>query len=128
MHLPTILAVLSAKPIGGIFNEMLSLIGIATIIVAIFRGIKSLMPQPPAALPQPPVMPQPATAPPPAPVTPQAAPPMAAEGVTPEILAVICAAVAAASSSARRIVSVRSQDPMWEKAGRQSILTSHRIR
>ena len=128
MHLPTILAVLSEKPIGGVFNEMLSLIGIATIIVAIFRGIKSLMPQPPAAIPQVPASPPATPAPASAPVTPQAAPPVVAEGISPEILAVICAAVAAASSSARRIVSVRSLDPMWEKAGRQSILTSHRIR
>ena len=122
MHLPTILALVSEKPIGGPFNEMLSLIGIAAIIVAIFRGIKSLMPQAPAGLTQS----QPA---PPAPVMPQPAPPpVAAAGITPEIIAVIAAAVAAASTSSRRIVSVRSLDPHWEKAGRQSILTSHRIR
>ena len=114
MHLPSILAVLSEKPLGGPFNEMLSLIGIAAIIVAVFRGIRSLLPQAPAA--------------PPAPVTPQPAPAIAADGIAPEIIAVIAAAVATATASSRRIVSVRSQDPHWEKAGRQSILTSHRIR
>jgi len=118
MHLPSIIAVLSEKPIGGPFNEMLSLIGIAAIIVAIFRGIKSLRPSPPVAPPQPH----------PAQVVPQPAPAIAAAGITPEIIAVIAAAVATATGSSRRIVSVRSQDPHWEKAGRQSILTSHRIR
>ena len=121
MHLPTILAVVSDKPIGGPFNEMLSLIGVAAIIVAIFRGIKSLRPPIPVA-PPPPV-------PVPVPVMPQPAPAIANdEGIAPEIIAVIAAAVATATASSRRIVSVRSQDPHWEKAGRQSILTSHRIR
>ena len=126
MHLPTILAVLSDKPIGGPFNEMLSLIGIAAIIVAIFRGIKSLRsPQAPVAPPQT----QPVPLPAPAPAPPRPAPaPVADDGIAPEIIAVIAAAVATATTSSRRIVSVKSQDPMWEKAGRQSILTSHRIR
>ena len=120
MHLPTILALVSDKPIGGPFNEMLSLIGVAAIIVAIFRGIKSLRTPVPVA----PLQPQPA----PAPALPQPAPAPVAVGIAPEIIAVIAAAVATATGSSRRIVSVRSQDPHWEKAGRQSILTSHRIR
>jgi len=119
MHLPTYVAVLSETPLGGPFNEVLALIGIAAIIAAIFRGIKSLMPQTPVAPPQS----QPA---PLAPVMPQPAPAIAAAGIAPEIIAVIAAAVATGSS--RRIVSVKIQDPHWEKAGRQSILTSHRIR
>ena len=118
MHLPTILAVIAEKPIGGPFNEMLSLIGVAAIIVAIFRGIKSLRPPTPVA-PSPPAS---------APVMPQPAPAIATDGIAPEIIAVIAAAVATATASSRRIVSVKTQDPHWEKAGRQSILTSHRIR
>ena len=121
MHLPTYVAVLSETPLGGPFNEVLALIGIAAIIAAIFRGIKSLMPQTPVAPPQS----QPA---PLAPVMPQPAPAIAAAGIAPEIIAVIAAAVATATASSRRIVSVKTQDPHWEKAGRQSILTSHRIR
>jgi hypothetical protein len=118
MQLPPLL-ILAANTDCGVFNEMLRLFGIAAIIHALFKGVKSLMPL--AAAPQPH----------PAPATHGSLPqPTAAftAGITPEILAVIAAAVAASTSSSHRIVAIRSESSHWEKAGRQSVLTSHRIR
>jgi hypothetical protein len=48
--------------------------------------------------------------------------------VPPEIIAVIAAAVATVTGPAHRIVSIKRQSTTWEKVGRQSVLTSHRIR
>ena len=56
--------------------------------------------------------------------TPAAAP----EGISLEIVAVIAAAVAATAGPDRRIISIRGTSRSWEMAGRQSVLTSHRIR
>jgi Na+-transporting methylmalonyl-CoA/oxaloacetate decarboxylase gamma subunit len=47
---------------------------------------------------------------------------------SPEIIAVIAAAVASFVGPSSRIVSIRRQSTTWEKVGRQSVLTSHRIR
>jgi hypothetical protein len=119
MQLPSIL-VLAAATDCGAFDEMLRLFGIAAIVYAVFKGIRSLMPQA-AAPPQP--HPAPATH------GSHAQPaPASAAGITPEILAVIAAAVATTTSSSHRIVTIRSESSQWEKAGRQSVLTSHRIR
>lgn len=49
-------------------------------------------------------------------------------GVAPEIVAVIAAAVATATGQACRIISIKPMSTSWERAGRQSVLTSHRIR
>ena len=50
-------------------------------------------------------------------------------GIAPEIVAVIAAAVAAVTGKqAVRIVSIKPISTSWERAGRQSVLTSHRIR
>jgi Na+-transporting methylmalonyl-CoA/oxaloacetate decarboxylase gamma subunit len=46
----------------------------------------------------------------------------------PEIFAVIAAAVTSFVGPSTRIISIRRQSTTWEKAGRQSVLTSHRIR
>ncbi|MDP3849228.1 MAG: OadG family transporter subunit [Luteolibacter sp.] len=54
--------------------------------------------------------------------------PLAPAGITPEIVAVIAAAVATATGQAQRIISIKPMSTSWEKAGRQSVLTSHRIR
>ena len=52
-----------------------------------------------------------------------------ATGIPPEIVAVIAAAVASvAGKKAIRIVSIKPMSTSWERAGRQSVLTSHRIR
>lgn len=50
------------------------------------------------------------------------------EAIPPEIVAVIAAAVVTVTGPSRRIISIRSQSTSWEKSGRQSVLTSHRIR
>lgn len=50
------------------------------------------------------------------------------KNVTPEIAAVIAAAVTCMSGGSRRVISIKPVDRSWEKAGRQSVLTSHRIR
>lgn len=144
MHLLPILA-LSASPGGSAVDEMLRLIGIAAIVWAFFKGLKSLVAKPatapPATTPVPvPVAvvaaptPAPVTVPTPSPVaavaTPvvSAAPPVQPEGLAPELIALIAAAVTTVLGSAHRIVAIKSQSSHWEMAGRQSILTSHRIR
>ena len=49
--------------------------------------------------------------------------------VAPEIVAVIAAAVATVTrNEPARIVSIKPMSTSWERAGRQSVLTSHRIR
>lgn len=45
-----------------------------------------------------------------------------------EIVAVIAAAVATTANEPLRIVSIKQQGDAWEKAGRQSVLSSHRVR
>ena len=59
---------------------------------------------------------------------PLAAAPVATAGIAPEIVAVIAAAVHTAVGKGHKIVAIRPQDSNWEKAGRQSVLGSHRIR
>jgi Na+-transporting methylmalonyl-CoA/oxaloacetate decarboxylase gamma subunit len=55
--------------------------------------------------------------------------PAVAAGMPPEIVAVIAAAVATTTGDQPvRIVSIKPMSTSWEKAGRQSVLTSHRIR
>jgi Na+-transporting methylmalonyl-CoA/oxaloacetate decarboxylase gamma subunit len=52
----------------------------------------------------------------------------AADTIPPEILAVIAAAISTVGGKKVRIVSIKPQSSSWEKAGRQSVLSSHRIR
>lgn len=75
-------------------------------------------------LPEP--APSPAAKPAPRTAAPAAAP--ATSGIAPEIVAVIAAAVAASTGRSHRIVSIKPMSTSWERAGRQSVLTSHRIR
>jgi hypothetical protein len=115
MHLPSILSVLGAVTV---FDEMLRLIGIAAIIHAFFKGVKSLMPAPGVVSEAVPAAAAPA----------KVAPVVSDDAITPEIVAVIAAAIASVTDSAHRIVSIKRQGSTWERAGRQSVLTSHRIR
>jgi sodium pump decarboxylase gamma subunit len=69
------------------------------------------------------LLPEPA----PAPVRTNAAPAIQA-GTPPEIIAAITAAVASVSGPESRIVSVKRPSSTWAKAGRQSVLSSHKIR
>jgi len=138
MHLPSILALLERAG-GSAFDEMLRLFGIAAVVFAFFKGLQLLITRP--ATPPHPVA-APASAPVAAPASAPAAAelpqpaPVAAAGIAPEILAVIAAAVATVSGPSHRIVAITShrivtlkqQAPHWEKAGRQSLLTSHQIR
>ena len=64
----------------------------------------------------------------PAAASPASVTPAAPVGIAPEIVAVIAAAVATATGQAHRIISIKPMSTSWEKAGRQSVLTSHRIR
>lgn len=48
--------------------------------------------------------------------------------IRPEVVVVIAAAVAATMKEPFRIISVKKQSDAWEKAGRHSILGSHRLR
>jgi hypothetical protein len=50
------------------------------------------------------------------------------DGIAPEIIAAIAAAVATVTGKSHRIISIKPMNTSWEKAGRQSVLTSHRIR
>lgn len=73
--------------------------------------------------------PQPAATPAPVPLAAAASPGPAGEQATPpEIIAVIAAAVASVTGRSHRIISIKRQNTTWEKVGRQSVLTSHRIR
>ncbi len=65
-----------------------------------------------------------------APAPAQAAPKPASvtDDLSPELVAVISAAVAAVTDSAHRIVAIKPQSSTWSKAGRQSVLSSHKIR
>lgn len=84
----------------------------------------------PEKAPAKPAVPSAATAEPSA-ATPAAAaaPAPANSGVSPEIVAVIAAAVATVTRNEPvRIVSIKPMSTSWERAGRQSVLTSHRIR
>jgi hypothetical protein len=97
------------------FDDMLRLFGIAAIISVVFKGIRSFANKPAAA----PVVSAPAKA---------AAKPNAPEEISPEIIAIIAAAVSCFTGQPQRIVSIKRQSTSWEKAGRQSVLSSHRIR
>lgn len=100
----------------------LAVIFVITIIAVTFLQVT----RPPAARPEPPL---PAPAPAPATAEAKAIPAAAIEKQpAPEIVAVIAAAVATISGGTQRVVSIRHQASFWEKVGRQSVLTSHRIR
>lgn len=58
-----------------------------------------------------------------------AAVPLESTRIAPEIVAVIAAAVASVcGKNPVRIISIKPMSTSWERAGRQSVLTSHRIR
>jgi hypothetical protein len=123
MHHLAILALLEKFGSSG-FDDMLRLFGIAAIISVVFRGIKALVtksaPTAPPAVTSTPAPPAPQT------ITPSQTPP--AGEISPQIIAIIAAAVASFTDHPQRIISIRRQSTSWEKAGRQSVLTSHRIR
>jgi hypothetical protein len=54
--------------------------------------------------------------------------PPAAAGIPPETVAIIAAAVSAFAGASVKIISIKPMNPSWERAGRQSVFVSHRIR
>jgi hypothetical protein len=126
MHLVPFL-VLAQKPATSVMDALPHLAGMVMVLVTLTalwgvcaittKLIKVLIPAP---------APLPAAA---RPAAPPAAPVgMIDEGTPPEIIAAIAAAVACFTGPSHRIVSIRRQSTSWEKAGRQSVLSSHRIR
>ncbi len=104
--------------LGLVALVTVALLGLAGLVVAFFnRRMSVQIPEPSAAPTTKPVQPMPAT--------PQ---PAAQESIPPEIVAVIAAAVASSMSRPVRIVSIKRQHNYWEIAGRQAVLSSHRIR
>lgn len=118
-------------PGSGNLAFLLAVAAFVLSLIALVR-VSSLKQEPkqsgPAANPQP----APTPAPAPSPAARTAAPSssdQASNAIPPEIIAVIAAAVAAISGNqAIRIVSIKPMSTSWERAGRQSVLTSHRIR
>lgn len=70
----------------------------------------------------------PVAAPAPTALARSAAQPDPAEAIAPETVAVIAAAVEAVMDSNYKIVAIKPQDSNWGQAGRQSVLSSHKIR
>ena len=124
MH-PLFILAQSECPSGSAIDWMLRAIGVAAIIWAFFNGIRSLFLKKPEPAPA-------AATPAPAPAAPvrQQAPAAVdnAQEIPPEIVAVIASAVHFIMGHPLRIISLKRVDPSWEKSGRQSILTSHKIR
>jgi Na+-transporting methylmalonyl-CoA/oxaloacetate decarboxylase gamma subunit len=113
-------SVMDALPhLGGMLMVIVTL--------AILWGLTVLVSRAVALLPK-------KQAPAPAPVAPVMTPSLAIaaapanDRIPPEIIAIISAAVAAVAGPDRRIISIRPMNTSWEKAGRQSVLSSHRIR
>lgn len=124
MHLSIIPVVATAASGTENYPYLLSLIALVVSLVAIFQlaGLRrDLNSRPAATAPRP----QSSAAGSPK----QAANPAAHQDETaPEIIAVIAAAVHSVTGKNRRIISIKKVDTSWEKSGRQSVLTSHRIR
>jgi Na+-transporting methylmalonyl-CoA/oxaloacetate decarboxylase gamma subunit len=105
--------------LAGMLMVMVSLTILWGVCVLTAKLVHVFLPEPKAALaPVAKPVSKPATTPPPA----------APEGIAPEIVAVIAAAVSSVTHQPFRIVSIKPMSTSWERAGRQSVLTSHRIR
>lgn len=125
-------SVMDALPhLGGMLMVLLTIVALWGLTVLISKIVAIIQSKTPGAMPStatgpaaaPAAAAVPATAAPAAPAAPAAA------GIPPEIVAVIAAAVATSlQSPSVRIVSIKPMSTAWERAGRQSVLTSHRIR
>jgi len=113
-------SVMDALPhLAGMLMVMISLTILWGVCVVTAKLVQVFLPEPKAAL-----VPAAKSAPTPA-AAPQATPP---ESIAPEIVAAIAAAVATVMGQPCRIISIKPMSTSWERAGRQSVLTSHRIR
>lgn len=103
--------------LGGMLMVILTLASLWVLCAVTAKLVKLL---------EPPARPAPvSTAPAPQPAAPATARPT---GTPPELVAAIAAAVATVAGPDRRIVSIRPHSTSWAKAGRQSVLSSHKIR
>jgi len=118
-------SVMDALPhLGGMLMVLLTIVALWGLTVLISKIVARIQPNSTPALPT--AASGPAIAPASAEPAPAAPTPA---GIPPEIVAVIAAAVATSlRSSTVRIVSIKPMSTAWERAGRQSVLTSHRIR
>ncbi|MEI7909104.1 MAG: hypothetical protein WCK77_05660 [Verrucomicrobiota bacterium] len=136
MHTLTLLAPALAMTLGSLFNSLANFVGSVVILASLVwsgfcllsylvrRSAPATLPAAiPAAVPAAVAASQ---APHP---TPQAVASAVAEpGIPAHIVAVIASAVYSMLDEKTRIISIKPQDSSWEMAGRQAILTSHRIR
>jgi len=123
LHL-NLFAMAMAMTVTSMFDTLVHIVGLGIIIVSVIWSayclatylIRRLSPAaPPASMPQRPAL-----------RTVEAALPV--PNIPDHIIAVIAAAVYTALDDKHRIISIKPQDSSWEKAGRQAVLTSHRIR
>lgn len=113
-------SIMDALPhLAGMLMVMLTLTILWGVCVITAKLVKIFIPEPQAAV-------APVAKPVPKPAA--SAPPAAPEGIAPEIVAVIAAAVATVTGQPCRIISIKPMSTSWERAGRHSVLTSHRIR
>lgn len=102
-------SVMDALPhLAGMLMVMVTLSLLWGVCVITAKLVKALIPEP-----KPPVA--------------NVAKPATHDGVEPEVIAVIAAAVTTIAGPKCRIISVKPTSNSWEKAGRQSVFTSHRI-
>lgn len=111
-------SVMDALPhLGGMLMVLITLVMLWGITVLVSKIVAVINPQTPAVFG---IQPQDQPAKMPAPV--------ADSGIAPELVALIAAAVAASTGKTHRVISIKPMSTSWERAGRQSVLTSHRIR
>lgn len=106
----------------GMLVVLLTLSGLWGVCSLTAWLIKTLVPEPVAATvaPAPPVDVEHAQS--------RAVAPASTSGIAPEVVAVIAAAVHTAVGKGHKVVAIKPQDSNWERAGRQAVLGSHRIR
>lgn len=124
MTFPILLA-LAEKPATSVLDALPYLTGMLMVMVtlSILWGVCSLTARLVATF-----APEPAATPAPKELAATTPAPLVELATPPEIIAVIAAAVASITGSSHRIVSIKRQSTTWEKVGRQSVLSSHRIR
>ena len=137
MHLLSLFAAAIAVTFAGMFDGLALFVGKLAIIASlIWSGfcllsylIKRSAPPAivPVTVPTHAATPAPAAVPTPTPVA-AAVSANAEAGIPAAIIAVIAAAVQTMLDEKHKIISIKPQDSSWEKAGRQAVLSSHRIR
>ena len=118
------LCLIASLNLSAMFDGLVHFVGVVVIIVSVLWSAFCLLSylvrrSAPAALPA--AMPLRST--------PRCVdPPLPDSAIPAHLIAVIAAAVYSALDDRHRIISIKPQKSSWEKAGRQAVLTSHRIR